>query len=120
MARIQPFCETNNIDLGYFDETRVFPGSVTERNNALYLYNIPFCLIWKNEGVSFNQAFNELKEKFKIFDKFITEESINSHFKYEIIPKEKESHLTDFIVYDPQFHNTDRARPYCFSFYRLK
>ena len=30
------------------------------------------------------------------------------------------SHLTNFIVYDLESHNTDRARPYVFCFYRLK
>ena len=34
-ARIQPFCRGNNFNLGYFDGERVFPGSVTDRNNAL-------------------------------------------------------------------------------------
>ena len=55
-ARIQPFCRANNINSGYYDGERVFPRSVTERNNALYIYNNHFCLIWKSEGVSFNQA----------------------------------------------------------------
>ena len=62
IARIQPFCRANNIDLGYFDGTRVFPRSVTERDKALYLYNNHFCLIWKSEGVSFNQTTKKLKD----------------------------------------------------------
>ena len=48
--------------------------------------------------VSFNQAVRELKEKFKTVDNFITEENVNSHFKYEFIPKKIESHPTNFIV----------------------
>ena len=49
MARIQPFCKANNIDLGYYNNNnnRVYPSSVTNRNSALYLYNNHFCLIWK-------------------------------------------------------------------------
>ena len=35
-ARIQPFCRANIINLGYYDGERVFPRSVTERNNALF------------------------------------------------------------------------------------
>ena len=69
-------------------------------------------------GVSFNQAIKELKDNLKIVDNFITEENVNSHFKYEFIPKKIESHLTNFVVYDLETHNTDRARPYCISFYR--
>ena len=33
--------------------------------------------------------------------------------------KKFESHLTNFIVYVPETPNTDTARPYCSSFYRL-
>ena len=33
--------------------------------------------------------------------------------------KKIESHLTNFIVYDLETHNTDRARPYSMTFYQL-
>ena len=118
-APIQPFCRANNISLGYWDGERVFPRSVTNRDNALFLFDNHFCLIWKSEGVSFKQAIRELKDNFKIVDNYITEENVNSHFKYEFIPKKIESHLTNFIVYDLETQITDRARPYCISFYRL-
>ena len=75
-ARIQPFCRAYNINLGYWDGTRVFPRSVTNRDSALFLYTNHFCLIWKSEGVSFNQAVRELKDNFKIVDKYITEENL--------------------------------------------
>ena len=117
-AGIQPFCRTNN-NLGYFDGTRVFPRSVTDRDNALFLYSIHFCLIWKYEMVSFIQAIKELKNEFKLVDTFITEEIVNSQFIYEIIPKNFVSHLTKIIVCDLETHDTDRARPYCSSFYQL-
>ena len=115
-ARIHPFCRVNNNNLGYFDGNGVYPRSVTNRDSAMYLYNIHFCLIWKSQGVSFNQAINELKANFKIVDNYITEENVISLFKYEFIPKKIESHLTNFIVYDLETLNSDRARPYCISF----
>ena len=118
-ARIQPFCRANNINLGYFDGERVFPRSVTNRDSALYLYNNHFCVIWKIENFSINQAIIDLKDNFKIVDKYITEGNVKSHFKYEYKPKKIESHLTNFIVYDIETYNTVRARPYVFSFYRL-
>ena len=96
-ARIQPFCRANKINLGYFDE--------------LFLLINHFCLIRISEGVSFNQAIRELKDNFKIDDSYKTEENVISHFKYEFIPKKIESHLTSFIIYDLETHNTDRARP---------
>ena len=115
-ARNQPFCRANNINLGYFDGTRVFPGSVTQKNKALFLYNNHFCLVWKSEGVSFNQAIKELRDNFKIVQNYFTEENVHSNFKYEFIPKKIDSHLTNFNVYDLETHNTDRARPYVFCF----
>ena len=68
MARFQPFCRANKIDLGYFDGIRVFPRIVTERNKALYLYKHHLCLIWKSEKVSFFQAIKKLKDNFKIVE----------------------------------------------------
>ena len=90
MARIQPCLRKLGIDLGYYNGDRVFPRTVTNRDNrdsALYLYNNHFCLIGKSENVSFNQAVRELKENFRIVDNSLTDESVNSHFKYEFIPK---------------------------------
>ena len=118
-ARIQPFCRVNIINLGYYNEDRVFPRSVTNRDSALYLYKNQFCSRWKSENVSFNQAIIELKNIFKLVDNYITDENVNCHFRYQYKPKKIESHLTNFIVYDVETHNTDRARPYCLSFYRL-
>ena len=121
MARIQPCLKKLGINLGYYNGERVFvfPRAVTNRDSALFLYNNHFCLIWKSQGVSFNQAVQELKDNFKMVDNYITEENVNSIFDYKYIPKKIESHLTNFIVYDIETHNTDRARPYVFSFYRL-
>ena len=81
MARVQPFFGANIINIGYFDAMRVFPRSVTERNNALFSYKNHFCSIWKSEGIRVNQALMELKDKLKIFDNYITEKNVNSHFK---------------------------------------
>ena len=119
MARIQPFCRAININLGYYNNDRVFPRTVTNRDTALYLYINHLCLLWKSQQVSFNQAITELKNNFKIFNNYITEENVNSHFKYEYIPKKIESHLTNFIVYDLETHNTGRTRPYNMTFYRI-
>ena len=119
MARIQPCLRKLGIDLGYYNGDRVFPRSVANTDSALYLYNNHFCLIWKSQGVSFNQAIQELKNNFKIVDNYVTDENVNSHFKYEFTPKKNESHLTNFFVYDLETHNTDGARPYNMTFYRI-
>ena len=117
-ARIQPSCRASNINLGYSDGDGVYPRSVTNRDCALYLYNNHFCLIWKSQSVSFNQTIHEIKKTEKV-DKYITEENVKSHFNYEFIPKKIESHLNNFIVYDLETHDTDRAGPYNMTFYRL-
>ena len=80
-ARIQPLCRANIINLGYFDGIRVFTRSTTDPNNAEFLYNNHFCLIWKSKNVSFNQVIKELREKFKKVDNYTTEENVISHFK---------------------------------------
>ena len=85
LAGIQPFCRSININLGYYNEDRVFPGSVTNRDSALILFNNHFCVIWKSEGVSFKQTIKELKDNFKIVDNYITEENVNSYFNYELV-----------------------------------
>ena len=90
MARIQPFCRANKINLGYYNNDRVFPRTVTNKDSALYLCNNHFCLIWKSENDSFKDAIKELKDKFKMVDNYITDENVNSHFKYEFIPKKIE------------------------------
>ena len=97
-ARIEPFCRANNINLGYYNDDRVFPRSVTNRDSAPYLYNNHFCVIWKSEGVSFNQAIQELEDNFKIVENFITEENVKSHFKCIYKPRKFESHLTRFFT----------------------
>ena len=118
-ARIQPFCKANNSNLGYYNNDRVFPRSVTNRESAFILYNNHFCVIWKSEKVSFKQSIKELDENFKIVNNYITEENVNSHYKYEFMPKKIESHFSNFIVYDLETYSTDRARPYNMTFYRL-
>ena len=110
-ARIHSFCRANNINLGFFNGESIFSRTVTERNNALFLHSNHFCLIWKSENVKLNQAIKELKDNFKVVDNYITEENVKSHFNYESIPKKTDSHLTNFLVYDLETHNTDRARP---------
>ena len=62
-ARSQPCLKKLGIDLGNFNGDRVYPTTVMNRDNALFLYNNHICLIWKSEGVSFNQTIRELKDK---------------------------------------------------------
>ena len=49
----------------------------------------------------------------------MTDNNVISLFNYEFIPKKIESQLTNFVVYDLETHNADRASPYVFCFYRL-
>ena len=100
-------------------EQEFFLEQLPHSDNALYLYNNHFCLLWKSEGVSFNQAIKELKDTFKIVDNYLTEAIVHSHYKYEFIPKKIDSDLTNFIVYNIEAHNIERARTYVFCFYRL-
>ena len=56
MARIQPCLRKLGFDLGYYNEDRVFPRTVTNRDSALFSYNNLFCLIWKSQGVNLKDA----------------------------------------------------------------
>ena len=87
LARVQPCLKKLGINLGYYNNERVFPRRVTNRDSSLFLYNNHFCLIWKSKNDSFKQAIKELKDNFEIVDNFITEKNVNSHFKYEFLPK---------------------------------
>ena len=51
-------------------------------------------------------------------DIYITAENVKSHFEYVYTLKKSESNFTNFITYDLETHNTDRARPFVF-FYRM-
>ena len=118
-ARIQPFCRAKDINIGYYNEDRVFPRSVTNRDSALFSHDNHSCLIWKSEAVSFKQTIKNLEDIFKIADKYITNENVNCFFKYEFIPKGIESHLSKVTVYDLETRNTIRAGPNAISFHRL-
>ena len=58
-----------------------------------------------------------MKNNFKIVDNYITDENVQSHFKYEFIPNKIEPYPTNIIVYDLETYSTDRARPYKMTFY---
>ena len=65
-ARIQPFCKNYNINIGCFDGTRINPRNLTQRNKALFIRINHFCLIWKSNGISFDNAIKELKNTSKL------------------------------------------------------
>ena len=54
--------------------------------NALFLYNNHFCLIWKSQDSSSNEAIEELKDNFKVVDNYINEENVKSDFEYKYTP----------------------------------
>ena len=76
--RIQPCLKKLGIDLGYYNDERIYPRTVTNRTSALFLYNNHFYLIWNSQNVSFNQAIQEIKNNFKIVHNYISEESVKS------------------------------------------
>ena len=76
-ARIQPFCRKFNINIGCFDGTKVNPRNITQRDASLFIYNIHFCLIWKSNGISFNQVReNDLKPNCNFADNVISDKHV--------------------------------------------
>ena len=119
-ARVGSFCRKYNINIGCFDGTRINPRNLTQRDTSLFIYNNHFCLIWKSNGISFNQVIgNELKPNFKVVDNVVSDKHVKSFIKYEYNPKKVKSPLTNIIVYDLETFNKNRAVPYCSCIYKL-
>ena len=83
---IQPFCKKHNINIDCFDGSRTNPRKITERNEALYLYENQFCLIWKLNGISFKKATEELKLNFKVGDIVVSDKLVKNFIKIEQKP----------------------------------
>ena len=118
-ARLQPFCRKHNINIGCYDGFRVCPGSITQRNIALKIHNIHFCLIWKSERISFDKAIRELKDNFKVVDNVVSDKYVKIYIKYEYKPKKVQSQLTNIIVYDIETFSTIKCVPYANCIYRF-
>ena len=67
-ARIQLFRRKHSINIGYFDGGEVWLRNITERIIEIKLPENAFCLIRKSNHISFNEATEELENKFKIID----------------------------------------------------
>ena len=119
-ARIQLFCRKSNINIGCFDEFRVYPRNITQRDIASKKHNNLSCLIWKSKNISFNQVIeNELKPNFKVVDNVISDKHVKSCINYEYKPEKVQSQLTNIIVYNLETFNIDKAVPYASCIYRL-
>ena len=118
-ARVQPFCRKYSINIGCYDGFRVCPRNLTQRNVALEIHNIQFCLSWKSDGISFDRAIEVLKDNFKVVDNDISDEHVKSYIKYEYKPKKVQSQLTNMVVYDVETFNTIKCVPYAKCIYRL-
>ena len=89
----------------------------------MFIYNNHFCLIWKSNGISFNQVIeNELKPNFKVVDNVISDKHIKGFIKfikYEYNPKKVKSPLTNIVIYDLETFNKIKVVPYCSCIYKL-
>ena len=60
------------------------PRIVTQRNTSLFIHNNHFCLTWKSNGISFNQAMEEeLIPNFKVVDNDKPDKQIEHFVKCE-------------------------------------
>ena len=65
LSRIHFFCNAHNINIGYFCGHEMYPRSTIEQNEALFLNNSLFCLIWESQGFSCNEAIKLMKSNWK-------------------------------------------------------
>ena len=119
-TRVGSFCRKHNNNIGCFDGRRINPRNLTQRDTALKIHNNHFCLIWKSNGVSFNQVIeNELKPNFKVVDNAVSDKHVKSFMKFEYNPKKVKSPLTNIVVYHSETFNKIRVVPYCSCIYKL-
>ena len=86
LARSQPCLINLGSEVGYFNG-RKRPRNFQDRSEALFLYNNHFCLIWKSQAVSFIEAVEKLKPKFKMVYNYKTEANVDGYFNYEFTLK---------------------------------
>ena len=86
-GRIQPFCKNYNINVGCFDGTRINQRNITSKNISLLLYSKHFCLIWKSNGTSFNEAVEEFNLNFEVIDVVISDKSVEIFIECHYKPK---------------------------------
>ena len=84
---MHPFRKKYSINIGYYDNIRVYPSFVAERIIPLFLYKNHLCLIWKSEAVIFQNAIDELKAHFKVVENHIPDKHVESFLKSEFEPK---------------------------------
>ena len=86
----------------------------------MFIYNKHFCLIWKSDGVSFNQVIeHELKPNFRVVDNVIADKHVKSFIKYEYNPKKVKSPLTNIVFCDLETFNKTRVVLCCSCIYKL-
>ena len=119
-ARIQPFCRKCNINIGCFDGTKINPRKINQSDTALKIHNNHFCLIWKSNGVNFDEVIeDELKPNFKVVYNVISDTHVKSFIKYDYKPKKVQSPLTNIVVYGLETFIKTRVYPYCSCIYKL-
>ena len=80
----------------------------------MFIYNNHFCLIWKSNGIRFNQVIeDELKLNFSVVDIVISDKHLKSFIKYDCKPKKFQSPMTNRVVYDSETFNKIHAVRYC-------
>ena len=89
LARIQPFCKKNNIDIGIYkqNEKRILPRTVTDKSKALFLYKNHFCVIWISNAINFSKAVEEIELNFKTINNKVTDINVNKFTEYKFNPK---------------------------------
>ena len=86
----------------------------------MFIYNNHFCLIWKSQYISSNEALeNEIKPNFKVFDNVISYNHVENFIKYEYKPEGVQSPLTNRVVYDLETFIKDKSVLYCSCMFKL-
>ena len=114
-ARIQPFCTKYDINISCFEGMRKNPRNISQGNISMYIDNHHFCLIWKSNTISFDQAKAELILDFEVVDNVFCDKHVKSFVKKKYDPKKVPSPISKIFGYDLETYKKNRAVPYCSS-----
>ena len=85
----------------------------------MFIYINQFCLIWKSQGVSFNEATEELKPNFQVVDNVTSDKHVESFIKYEQKPKKFQSPISNVVIYDIETFITIECVPCANCIYKV-
>ena len=107
-CRIPEFCQRYKIDIGIYDfnNGRILPRTVKQKNICVYIHKNHYCVIWKkNRRDSLLNGVNEIDKNFKYIKNKINENNLKQRIRYRFPKHETIDQLENVFVFDLETHN---------------